>query len=90
MLDLNKKDTPHPRAKEKPQQDGKRSKIMFRIKHHTCQRHSEGSNKPCVYQDPETPQRLRHNCVSVSYRGMGQQWPTTGTGTLGAADQGMA
>ena len=24
---------------------------------------SEGSNKPCVHQDPETPQRLRQNCV---------------------------
>ena len=27
-----KKDTPHPRAKEKPQQDGWRNKITFRIK----------------------------------------------------------
>ena len=27
-----KKDTPHPRAKEKPQQDGRRSKITIRIK----------------------------------------------------------
>ena len=26
---------------------------------------SEGSNKPCVHQDPETPQRLRQNCVWV-------------------------
>ena len=32
----------------------------------TCQRCSEGSNKPCVHQDPETPQRLRQNCVWVS------------------------
>ena len=66
MLDPNKKDTPHPRAKEKPKQDGRRSKIMFRIKPHTRQRHSEGSNKTCVYQDPATPQRLRQNCVCVS------------------------
>ena len=27
------------------------------------QRHPEGSNKPCVHQDPETPQRLSQNCV---------------------------
>ena len=27
---------------------------------------SEGSNKPCVHQDPETPQRLSQNCVWVS------------------------
>ena len=26
-----KKDTPHPRAKEKPQQDGRRGEILFRI-----------------------------------------------------------
>ena len=43
-----KKDTSHPRAKEKPQQDQqdiRRGEITFRIKHHTCQRCSEGSNK---------------------------------------------
>ena len=34
-----KKDTPHPRTKEKPQQDGMKGKIMFRkIKPHTGQR----------------------------------------------------
>ena len=39
---------------------------MFRIKPHTRQRCSEGSNKPCVHQDPETPQRPRQNCVWMS------------------------
>ena len=39
---------------------------MFRIKPHTCQRCSEGSNKPCAHQDLETPQRLRQNYVWVS------------------------
>ena len=39
---------------------------MFRIKPHTHQRQSEGSNKPCVHQDPEIPQRLSHNCIWVS------------------------
>ena len=57
---------PRPRAKEKPQQDGRRGEFAFRIKPHSCQRGSEGSNKPCVPQDPETPQRLRQNCGSVS------------------------
>ena len=52
---LPRKDTPRPRAKEKPQQDCRRGKIMFRIKPHTHQRHLEGSNKPCAHQDPETP-----------------------------------
>ena len=36
---------------------------MFRIKPHTCQRCSAGSNKPCGHQDPDTPQRLRQNYV---------------------------
>ena len=67
-----KKDTPCPRAKEKPQQDGRRSEITFRMKPLTRQRHSEGSNKPCAYQDPETEPEL---CLSVSCDGLGQQWP---------------
>ena len=54
------------KGKEKPQQDGWRGEIVYRIKPHTYQRHSEGSNKHCVHQDPETPQRLRQNCVWVS------------------------
>ena len=48
-----KKDTPHPRAKEKPQQDGRRGKMSFRIKRHTLQRSLEGSNKTlCARGDP--------------------------------------
>ena len=66
VLELLWGDTPHPRGKEKPQQDDRRGETAFRIKPHTCQRCSEGSNKPCVHQDPETPQRLRQNCVWVS------------------------
>ena len=40
-----KKDTPCPKAKENPHQDGRRGKITFRIKPYTHQRCSEGSNK---------------------------------------------
>ena len=40
-----KKDTPHPGAKEKPQKDGRRGKIAFRIQPHTDQRYSDGSSK---------------------------------------------
>ena len=36
---------PHPRAQEKPQQNGRRGEIMFRIKPHTHQRCLEGSKK---------------------------------------------
>ena len=39
-----KKDTPHPRAKEKPSRDGRSAIIAFRIKPHIHQRCSEGSN----------------------------------------------
>ena len=45
MLDPAKKDIPHPRAMEMPQQDGGRGKLTFRIKPHTYQRWSEGSDK---------------------------------------------
>ena len=85
-----KKDTPHPREKEKPQRDGRRGKIAFRIKSHTRQRHLEGLNKPCVHRDSETPQRLSQNCLSIPCGGAGLQWPATGAGALGAADLGMA
>ena len=41
------------------------AKSRLRIKPHTCQRRSEGSNK-AVHQDPETPQRLSAEEVRVS------------------------
>ena len=61
-----KKRYPISMAKEKPQQDGRRGEFTFRIKPHTLHRCSEGSNKPCVHHDPETPQRLSQNCVWMS------------------------
>ena len=67
--------------KEKPQKDDRRSEITFRIKPHTHQRCSEGSNKLCVHQDPETEPEL---CFTVSCGDTGQQW--TAAGALGAAD----
>ena len=85
-----KKDTLHPRAKEKTQQDGRRGEIAFRIKPHTCQRHSEGSNKPSAHQDPGTPQTEKELCLSISCGGTGQQWAAAGAGALGAADLGLA
>ena len=45
-MNPTKNDTRHPRAKEKSQKDGRRDKIAFRLKPHTCQRYSEDSNKP--------------------------------------------
>ena len=55
MLDPPKKDTPHPRAKEKPQQDTRRGEIAFIIKPHTRQRCSEGSNKTLCAPGPRDP-----------------------------------
>ena len=78
--------TPHPRAKEKPEQDGRRSKITFRTKPIIHQRYSGGSNKSCAHQDTEMPQRLRQNCLTASWGGMGHQWTATEAGALGAAD----
>ena len=63
---------------------------MFRIKPHSHQRHSEGSNKHCVHQDPETPETELELCLKASGGGMGQQYPAAGAGALGAADLGMA
>ena len=37
---------PQPRAKEKLQQDSRGGEFTFRIKPHSRQRHSEGSNRP--------------------------------------------
>jgi len=45
MLDLTKKDTPCPMAKEENQQNGRRGEIIFRIKPHTQEICLEGSNK---------------------------------------------
>ena len=68
MLEWLWGDTPHPRAKEKLQQNGRRDDIVFGIKPHTHQRYSEGSNIPIVHQDPETPWWLRQNCECLLWR----------------------
>ena len=84
-----KKDTPHRREKEKPQEDSRRGKITFRIKPHTHQRCSEGSNKPVCTRTPRPPpppETEPELCLSVSRGGTGQQWPDAGAGALGAAD----
>ena len=63
---------------------------MFRLKPHTHQKRSEGSNKLCVHQDPETPQRQPELCLSESCRGTDQQWTTAWAGALGAGGLGVA
>ena len=69
-----KKDTPRPKAKEKPRQDGRRGEITFSIKPHTYQKHSEGSNKIlCVPGEPTDRDRPSFECLSVLCGGTGQQ-----------------
>ena len=84
-----KKDTPHQRANEKPQQDGWRGKIMFRIKPHSHQRCSEGSSKTLCVSGPRDPTESEPDLpLSVFCRCTGQQQPARGTGALAAADLG--
>ena len=71
-------DIPHPSAKEKSQQDGRRGKITFRIKPHTCQRCSE---KTLCTPGPRGPTETEPaRCLSVSCGGSGQQWTAAGEG----------
>ena len=82
-----KNDTPHPKAKEKPQQDSRKGEIAFRIKSHTRQRCSEGSNKTLCTPGSRDPTETEPDLpLSVSCRGTGEQWPASGTGALAAAD----
>ena len=79
------------RDKGEDQQDGRRGKITFRIKPHTCQRHSEGSSKTlCSSGDATESEPDLPLSVSVSCRGTGQQWPAPMAGALSAVDLGMA
>ena len=66
------KDIPCLRTKEKPQRDGSRVKIMFRIKPHTHQRCLEDSNKSLG--TPEDTTEIGPDLpLSVSCGGTGQQ-----------------
>ena len=72
MLDPTKKW--NPTSKGKGQQDGRRGKIVIRIKPHTCQRCLEGSTKPCEQQDP----------------GPHRDWATPASGYLSVSCGGMS
>ena len=84
------KSIPCSRAKDKPQQDGRKGKIMFQIKSHTGWRYTEGSNKTCVRQEPDPTETEPELCLSVSCRGTGQQRTASGAGALGEVELGMA
>ena len=63
---------------------------MFRIKPHSHQRCSEGSNKPCVHGCRDPTETERELCLSIPYEGTGWRWYATGTEALGVAVLGMA
>ena len=69
MWDTTKERYLSPWAKEKPQQDGRRDAITFKIKSHTRQRCLEGTNKTCMHQDPRngavTPQETEPDLLWV-------------------------
>ena len=44
----------------------------------------------CAPGPRDPTETKRELCLTVSCGGMGQQWPATGAGALGAADLGMA
>ena len=77
-----KKDTPCPRANEKPQQDGRRGEIVFRSKLHTHQRPLEGSNKTLcapgsrdpTETEPDLPVRVFVSTVEVRASSGLPQW----------------
>ena len=83
-----KKDTPHPRAKEKSQKDGRKGEIMFRIKpltHKDAQRAQ--TNLECTRTQRPT-ETEPEQCWSISCGGVGQQGPAAEAGALGAVDLG--
>ena len=85
------KKTPTSNSKGEAPKDGRRGKIEFRIKPCIHQRCLEDSNKTLCAPGPRDHTdcaRPSFECLSVSCRDTGQQWPATGEGTLGAADLG--
>ena len=86
MLDPTKKRYPTSKDKGDAHQTGMKSHLESNpIPARDAQR---AQTKLCVHWDPESPERLSQTsseCLSVSYGGMGQQWPATATGALGVA-----
>ena len=77
-MDPTKKDTPGPRAKEKPKKDGRRSKIALEsnpIPTRDTQRAQTNLVNTRTRNPTETEPEL---CLNVFCRGTGQQWPTAG------------
>ena len=65
MLDATKKIYSTSKAREKPQQDGRRGKICLESNTIPTRDAQRAQTKFCVHQDPETPQRLIQKCLWV-------------------------
>ena len=77
MLDptkKKKKNYPCPRAKEKPQQDGRKGSIAFRPNNI----HAEMLTKPCVHQDPGTPQEIEPDLPLSVFVSPEEAWVSSG------------
>ena len=90
-----KKETLCSQAKEKHQKDGRRSAIAFRIQSPTMKDTQGHKQKLCIPGPREKSSNLRKKlsktcleCLSVSCKGMDQQWPAMGSASLTAADLG--
>ena len=79
-----KKDTPCPRAKEKTSKIIGGAKLRLEPNPILTRDIQQIQTKPCVHQDPGTSQEtepdLPLSVLSVSCRGMGQQWLPWGQG----------
>ena len=76
-MEPTKGDSPQPKAKEKPQHDGRRGAVTFKIKPHTHQRLLEGTDKTLCARaprersgdptrgGPDLPWGLRASCSSL-------------------------
>ena len=99
MLELikkKKKNTPHLRAKDKPQQDSRRSKWSLKSNFISTRDSWRAQTKHCVQQNPGKGAvtsirdwaRPAFECLRFSCRGMYQQWPAGGIGALAAVTLG--
>ena len=60
-----KNNTPHPRTKAKPQQDGRRAKLRLESNPMPAADARRTQTQPCAHQDPEARKKPGHTCLWV-------------------------
>ena len=84
-------DTPRQRAKEKPQQEGRRGQIHTENQTPSLPETLRGLKQTLCSSGPRDPTETETQlCLSIFCGGTGQQWPATGARALGAAELGVA